>query len=101
MAPQRRPSRDLLNADHKAANASAARDRQVEGVLLVKVLSITFGRFLAARDSQIIFSVTHGWSAFGGPTMRSILPDWEVELARWLKPFLEQLGHKARRQIGR
>jgi hypothetical protein len=24
--------------------------------------------------------------------MRSILPDWEVELARWLKPFLEQLG---------
>ena len=31
--------------------------------------------------------------------MRSILPDWEVELARWLKPFLEQLGHKARRRI--
>jgi hypothetical protein len=30
--------------------------------------------------------------------MRSILPDWEVELARWLKPFLEQLGHKARRR---
>ena len=24
--------------------------------------------------------------------MRSISPDWEVELARWLKPFLEQLG---------
>ena len=31
--------------------------------------------------------------------MRSILPDWEVELARWLKPFLEQLGHKARRRM--
>ena len=31
--------------------------------------------------------------------MRSILPIWEVELARWLKPFLEQLGHKARRQV--
>jgi SRSO17 transposase len=30
--------------------------------------------------------------------MRSILPDWEIELARWLKPFLEQLGHKARRR---
>ena len=24
--------------------------------------------------------------------MRGILPDWEVELARWLKPFLGQLG---------
>jgi hypothetical protein len=24
--------------------------------------------------------------------MRSIVPDWEIELARWLKPFLEQLG---------
>ena len=24
--------------------------------------------------------------------MRSILPDWQIELARWLKPFLEQLG---------
>ena len=31
--------------------------------------------------------------------MRSILPDWEMELARWLKPFLEQLGHKARRRM--
>ena len=31
--------------------------------------------------------------------MRSILPDWEVELARWLKPFLEQLGHRARRRM--
>ncbi len=31
--------------------------------------------------------------------MRSILPDWEIELARWLKPFLEQLGHKARRRM--
>ena len=27
--------------------------------------------------------------------MRSTLSDWEVELARWLKPFLERLGHKA------
>src|SRR6201987_2173183 len=36
---------------------------------------------------------------FGGPTMRSILADWEVELAQWLKPFLEQLGHKARRRM--
>ena len=25
--------------------------------------------------------------------------DWEVELGRWLKPFLERLGHKARRRM--
>ena len=32
--------------------------------------------------------------------MRSILPDWEIELARWLKPFLEQLGHEAANEVG-
>ena len=26
-------------------------------------------------------------------------PDWRDELGRWLKPFLERLGHKARRQM--
>ena len=31
--------------------------------------------------------------------MRSALSDWEVELARWLKPFLDRLGHKARRRM--
>jgi hypothetical protein len=51
------------------------------------------------QDSQISFSVTHGWSAFGGPTMRSILSGWEVDLTRWLKPFLDRLGHKARRRM--
>src|SRR5467141_4883332 len=25
--------------------------------------------------------------------------DWRVELGRWLKPFLDRLGHKARRQM--
>jgi hypothetical protein len=25
--------------------------------------------------------------------------DWKGELGRWLKPFLDQLGHKARRQM--
>src|SRR4029077_1554977 len=31
--------------------------------------------------------------------MRSTLLDWEDELARWLKPFLDRLGHKARRRM--
>jgi SRSO17 transposase len=34
-----------------------------------------------------------------GPTMISRTWDWENELARWLKPFLNRLGHKARRQM--
>jgi hypothetical protein len=25
--------------------------------------------------------------------------DWKEELRRWLKPFLDRLGHKARRQM--
>ena len=31
--------------------------------------------------------------------MRSILSGWEVDLIRWLKPFLDRLGHKARRRM--
>src|SRR5437879_13860376 len=31
--------------------------------------------------------------------MRSTLSGWEVELARWLKPFLDRLGHRARRRM--
>src|SRR5436309_11432824 len=41
----------------------------------------------------------HGWSAFGGPTMVDTKSKWEVELGRWLKPFLDRLGHKARRRM--
>jgi SRSO17 transposase len=31
--------------------------------------------------------------------MRSTLSGWEVELAQWLKPFLDRLGHKTRRRM--
>src|ERR1700680_3587378 len=41
----------------------------------------------------------HGWSAFGGPTMVDAKSKWEDELGRWLKPFLDCLGHKARRRM--
>jgi len=34
-----------------------------------------------------------------GPTMVGRTSDWRDELGRWLKPFLERLGHKARRQM--
>ena len=31
--------------------------------------------------------------------MRNTLSGWEVELVQWLKPFLNRLGHKARRRM--
>ena len=31
--------------------------------------------------------------------MVSRTSDWRDELGRWLKPFLDRLGHKARRQM--
>src|SRR5256884_3689189 len=34
-----------------------------------------------------------------GPTMASGTGDWRAWLGRWLKPFLDRLGHKARRQM--
>src|SRR5262249_3587061 len=34
-----------------------------------------------------------------GPTMASRRSDWRDELGRWLKPFLDRLGHKTRRQM--
>src|SRR3954449_3749279 len=36
---------------------------------------------------------------FGGPTMAATNSNWEDELGRWLKPFLDRLGHKARRRM--
>src|SRR3974377_1032951 len=34
-----------------------------------------------------------------GPTMVDRASDWEEELGAWLKPFLDRLGHRARRQM--
>src|SRR5438132_9252793 len=34
-----------------------------------------------------------------GPTMVDTTSDWKDELGRWLDPFLDRLGHKARRQM--
>ena len=31
--------------------------------------------------------------------MEGTRSDWEDELGRWLKPFLERLGHKARQRM--
>src|SRR4029077_17215878 len=50
-------------------------------------------------DSRIRFSMIHGCSAFGGPGMVDRPSNWKEELARWLEPFLDCLGHKARRRM--
>src|SRR5476651_1796947 len=63
--------------------------------LLWQILAIDRGD----GDSRIRFSMIHGWSAFGGPTMVGTKLKWEDELGRWLKPFLDRLGHKARRRM--
>jgi SRSO17 transposase len=34
-----------------------------------------------------------------GPTMAGRTQDWKDELGHWLRPFLERLGHKARRRM--
>src|ERR671918_1642145 len=34
-----------------------------------------------------------------GPTMVGRTPDWKEELGRFLKPFLDRFGHKARRRM--
>src|SRR6187551_1321235 len=34
-----------------------------------------------------------------GPAMAGGTSDWKEELGRWLQPFLDRLGHKARRQM--
>jgi SRSO17 transposase len=41
----------------------------------------------------------HGWSAFQGSAMAEISSNWEEELERRLEPFLDCLGHKARRRM--
>jgi len=40
-----------------------------------------------------------GGRLIGGPTMAGTRAGWERELGRWLKPFVERLGHKARQRV--
>src|SRR5215831_19051975 len=40
-----------------------------------------------------------GGRLIGGPTMAGTSSNWESDLESWLKPFLEHLGHKARRRM--
>src|SRR5262245_9459010 len=40
-----------------------------------------------------------GGRVIGGPTMAGTSSNWESDLESWLKPFLEHLGHRARRRM--
>jgi hypothetical protein len=71
-----------------------------DGVFCGIFLALLWQILTAVGDSQISFPMIHGWSAFGGPTMRrSTASDWQGDLGRWLKPFLDRLDHKARRRM--
>src|SRR5262245_45338478 len=64
------------------------RDERAQGP------STTLADFYRARDSQITFSVTHGWSAFlEGPTMVSRTSVLADELGRWVNRFLYRMGN--------
>src|SRR6267154_2353941 len=76
----------------------AASSSLIDAANLALLWQISAG-WQTVADSQISFSVIHRWSAFGGPTMAGTTLDWKNELGRWLKPFLDRLGHKTRRQM--
>src|ERR1700751_5161818 len=83
--------------DVRTAEAGSTRSSGVNKS--AKVVLALLWQIWSERDSQISFSVTHGWSACGGPTMVGTTRDWEAELRGWLGPFLERLGHKARQRM--
>src|SRR5215467_2379455 len=59
-----------------------------------------FGRFFAGTGFPNHFFCDSWVVGFlEGPTMVSRMSDWRDELGRWLKPFLDRLGHKGRRQM--
>src|SRR5262249_9663202 len=67
---------------------------------LVYALYHYFGRFFAGTGFPNHFFCDSWVVGFlEGPTMVSRTADWRDELGRWLKPFLDRLGHKARRQM--
>src|SRR5262249_12077644 len=62
-------------------------------------VSTTFGRFFAGTGFPNHFFCDSWVVGFlEWPTMVRRTSDWRDELGRWLKPFLDRLGHKARRQ---
>src|SRR6516165_5514127 len=57
------------------------------------IISTTLADFSRARD----FCDSWVVGFLEGPTMVSRTSDWRDELGRWLKPFLDRLGHKRSR----
>src|SRR5262249_2032646 len=59
-----------------------------------------FGRFFARTGFPNHFFCDSWVVGFlEGPTMVRRTSEWRDELGRWLKPFLDRFGHKARRQM--
>src|SRR5262249_16923010 len=61
--------------------------------------STTLADFERRGISKSVFLLLMGRRPLEGPTMGGMTSDWKDELERFLKPFLDRLGHKARRQM--
>ena len=61
--------------------------------------STTFAGFERSRDSQIIFSVTLWAVGFWRDDHEEHIIGLGSRACTWLKPFVERLGHKARRRM--
>src|SRR6478672_12227307 len=64
-----------------------------------KLLALLWQIFAGAGFPNHSFCDSWVVGLLEGPTMVSRTSDWRGELGRWLKPFLDRLGHKARRQM--
>src|SRR5262249_51648554 len=87
---------------HLAAQAIAIVMAAKSGVGFDQELqpNTTFGRFFAGTGFPNHFFCDSWVVGFlEWPTMVRRTSDWRDELGRWLKPFLDRLGHKARRQM--
>ena len=83
---------------HDMTEAAILASSMFPGLRSLALLWQIFGE--RGRDSQMSFSVDFmGGRLLEGPTMVVRTLDWKEELGRWLKPFLDRLGHKARRQM--
>src|SRR5260221_13468246 len=102
-----RPQRDraLRRLQREQGSSSHVFMTERDGPMTPKAFHALFGRIGARAKLQFPVHphmLRHGCGyalAMEGPTMVSRTSDWRDELGRWLKPFLDRLGHKARRQM--
>src|SRR6266851_6952191 len=86
---------DIGHAPHSSISATLSTpslSRRITLALLWQIFACTGFPNHFFCDSWVV-------GFLEGPTMVRRTSDWRDELGRWLKPFLDRLGHKARRQM--